>query len=508
MTAAVPRLYEDYVEVSAPGQQTKLLLGGVLLLATFLRFVRLDHHSFWLDEAASFDFASRPLAAIFSLSDHHPPLYYLSLHYWIAGFGDSEESMRALSAVLGVLAVALVFTLGEQLFGPRAGLLAALVAALSPFWVWYAQEARMYAMVVFFALLSANCLVRAIRSSKPGWWLGYVAATALLLYADHAGLWWFLATNVYFAVRLWRSRSDVRGWASSRDVQLWAAANLAVVILFVPWLVRFWDQFAGVSLGSEGTGVPTNTTGGDGFRYLVYVIHSFNSYVFNFTPSLENTAYGGVSVLIALGLLILALRATGKDGATRDLVWAWFIVPLAASFLISQWTSIFVLRNLIVASIAFYLLIGVAAARMNHPRLVVAVLLPLVVLNAVSLGRNFFIEDKEEWRNLVRLVDDQASPGDLVYIVPAYTDVAYNYYSRRPDLPVMGYAGGDGEAEGLTSLTDGFDTVWLIVGAWHARFVDKKGEVKAWFDANASLREEREGGGIRLYRYELGQGPP
>jgi uncharacterized membrane protein len=220
VTAAVPRLNEDYVEVSAPRQQTALLLGGVLLLATFLRFFWLDHHSIWLDEAASYDYASRPLAAIFSLPDHHPPLYYLSLHYWMAGFGDSEVSLRALSAVLGVLAVALVFTLGKELFGPRAGLLAALVAALSPFWVWYAQEARMYAMVVFFALLAANCLVRAMRTSKPGWWLGYVLTTTLMLYADHAGLWWLVATGVYFALQLWRSRSNVRGWIASRDVRL------------------------------------------------------------------------------------------------------------------------------------------------------------------------------------------------------------------------------------------------------------------------------------------------
>jgi hypothetical protein len=280
-----------------------------------------------------------------------------------------------------------------------------------------------------------------------------------------------------------------------------------VVVLFVPWLAWFWAQGIGESLGSRGAG-PAGTTGGDDVRYLLYVIHSFNSYVFNFTSNPVNTVYGGLSVLIAFGLMVLALRATGKDGAKRDLVWAWFIVPLAASFLISQWTSIFVLRNLIVASVAFYLLIGVAAARMNHPRLVVAVLLPLVALNAVSLGRNFFVEDKEEWRHLVKLVDQQASSGDLVYIVPAYTGRAYDYYTHRADLTVRGYRGRDGEAEGLASLTDGFATVWLLVGDWHARFVDTRGEVKAWFDANASLREQHEGSGVRLYRYELGRELP
>ncbi|HDN79214.1 MAG TPA: hypothetical protein ENG33_01955, partial [Chloroflexi bacterium] len=73
-----------------------------LWIGFFLRFYRLGKPEFWADEAASEVISRLPLSGILSYSFthlyEHPPLYYSLLHLWRGLVGDSEWSLRALSA--------------------------------------------------------------------------------------------------------------------------------------------------------------------------------------------------------------------------------------------------------------------------------------------------------------------------------------------------------------------------------------------------------------------------
>src|SRR5512137_1002138 len=113
----------------------RLLLLAILLVAAALRFHRLDAQSFWNDEGNSARIAERPTELILdgAAGDIHPPGYYLLLHYWRALAGESEFSLRALSAFAGVVLVLLSYLLGRRLFSECVGLGAAFLGALSPF---------------------------------------------------------------------------------------------------------------------------------------------------------------------------------------------------------------------------------------------------------------------------------------------------------------------------------------------------------------------------------------
>ena len=86
----------------------------------------------------------------------HPPLWQLTMRTWTALFGQSEAMLRLLPALAGALAIPLTWY-WLRLLWPRAvglRLLAAGLVATSPALVMYAQEARMYTIVVLLALLS------------------------------------------------------------------------------------------------------------------------------------------------------------------------------------------------------------------------------------------------------------------------------------------------------------------------------------------------------------------
>src|SRR5271166_1901110 len=97
--------------------------GAVLLLAvafgTLLRFFRLGARELSIDESLSWaESAGRTVADVLriqhGLDSGKFPIYEIAQHEWMRLFGESEAAMRALSALIGSLSIALVFILGIE----------------------------------------------------------------------------------------------------------------------------------------------------------------------------------------------------------------------------------------------------------------------------------------------------------------------------------------------------------------------------------------------------------
>ena len=164
---------------------TSLALWLILLLATFFRFYHLPGQSLWSDEGNSVALARRSLAEIARRTafDIHPPFYYWLLKIWTGLFGDSEAGLRSLSAVLGVACVYLTWHIAVRLLGRRVALIATLIAALSPFQIYYAQEARMYMLLALLGTLTILLAVLLVDQFDSLWLkIGYIATVTAGLY--------------------------------------------------------------------------------------------------------------------------------------------------------------------------------------------------------------------------------------------------------------------------------------------------------------------------------------
>ena len=124
-------------------------------MAAVLRFWELGRQSMWLDELYTFNAtAYGPINAIGATSrDTNPPLFYVLQSLSLMALGRSEWAMRALSAVAGVLATGVMYLAGAKLLNRRTGAWAAAMFAVSLIAVRYAQEARMYSLVMVIAAL-------------------------------------------------------------------------------------------------------------------------------------------------------------------------------------------------------------------------------------------------------------------------------------------------------------------------------------------------------------------
>ena len=213
----------------SPITNYQLPISGILLLATAARFFRLGAQSLWSDEGNSVALAHRSFAeiAIRTAHDIHPPLYYWLLKIWVAAWGDSEFAVRALSAALGVLLVAVIFRLGARWFDGGGGVAAALLAAVNPFQVYYAQEARMYMLLALLGALTAFFAAEYWRRGENRWLAGYALVAAAGLYTHYAFPVMLAAVNVAALFFLWNRK---------HRLLVWLAAQLMPLALFSPWL--------------------------------------------------------------------------------------------------------------------------------------------------------------------------------------------------------------------------------------------------------------------------------
>lgn len=148
--------------------KTLWALVGLIALGAAVRFATLGVQSYHHDEVIT---AIRVIPGSFAdmlrtveHSESNPPLYYVLAWGWAKAFGTGEVGLRSLSALFGAATVPVAYCLGRELVSARCGLIAAALVAVNPMLIWYSQEARSYALLVFFGALSLLFFARVLRT--------------------------------------------------------------------------------------------------------------------------------------------------------------------------------------------------------------------------------------------------------------------------------------------------------------------------------------------------------
>lgn len=167
------------------------------------------------------------------LRDTHPPLHPMALRAWMEVFGDSDSAARALSVVLSLAAILLLFDAVRWLHSPSAGLWAAGIMAVAGPQIEYAQEIRGYMMLTCLACAaaagSARLVVRGVTWRRA---LAF-AAVCLLGMLTH---YWAIAPLSAAAAFLAMELSP----AGRRRVAACVAVTALVYLLaWGPWV---WAQ--------------------------------------------------------------------------------------------------------------------------------------------------------------------------------------------------------------------------------------------------------------------------
>jgi 4-amino-4-deoxy-L-arabinose transferase-like glycosyltransferase len=193
---------------------------------------RLDDTVFYLGSAKSLarDFTFRDSFGQYSA--HWPPGYPLVLSGVFATVGTHLLAAKALNVALSAATVVLTYVLGARLFGVRAGMLAALLLALSPGHAYFSTLVMAEVLFCFGFLAVVALLVWWTLDAKRASWLRLLAlgvATGCLTLVRAEAVFLPIAFAALWKVAL-------PGW---RPVLRYSAIfALGFVLVLTPWAAR------------------------------------------------------------------------------------------------------------------------------------------------------------------------------------------------------------------------------------------------------------------------------
>ena len=480
----------------------------IILLAFALRVYGLDQQSFWSDEGLSVHYASSPVAELLQriTVGFHNPLYFLGLHFWMRVAGSSDWTIRFFSLWSSVLAVPLLYVLGRLLYGRTTGLLAALILAVNPFAIYYAQEARMYALVLALGLGTIVCFLLALRRNTLWPWLGFVCFSAACLYTHYFAALAPVAAGAYFVVN-W-----LRGYYRSLTWR-WLLSQGTIALLYAPWLLKA----VGVA-SAEGWQEPVPP--------LILPIRVFNTFVLGEVPP---PAYG-LWVKIGLGLIFLfgcyglyflyrSERAVesrleqatlGETGAAECLlVPIYLVVPLLLMMglaatgrgLLDKYLTVILPPFCLVLAVGL-LGLGRIVARPRLLRWVLPAVGLVFVVGTQAMSLHTYYTDqryfKPDYRATAAYIAASERAGDVILADGINPNIIFERYYRG-HLPIHRVDVGDADQERalLTQATAEHPRAWLVLN-FH-----EPGRIEHWLEENGFQLYRDEFSTIKLYLYDF-----
>lgn len=467
----------EATRLTLPGRVRFTLLSGALLTGAATRLHGLASWSLWGDELFSVvSRADQPLAELvtFPLSiDPHPPLYYVLLHFWMEGFGNSVASVRLLSVVFSVAAIGLLFRLGTELFDDRVGLLAALLFALSPFHVHYGRMARMYSLFALLTIASWYGFVR-LRDESPGTTVGYVVATVLLLYTHAYGLFVLAAQYLYVGL------SDD---SAGLNLRKWVIVQAVVSLLSILWIATVMLRVIGLLTGDVGRRnvighLPTPTLG-----TVKHTLIRFSGLPSNYPIVADSAVARAIAVAVAflfVCVLVFAWMRYTPDGRYEFttlgsasqlslLLLVPVLVPIALSHIV---VPVYATRFALPASIALLLLVARGISNVGNRNLRFAVIAVVLAGSTLTSGAYYDGESVEDWRGGAACVEDNVEPDDAVLYQPFWIQERMEYYDdgsngdRHRALPSSEIATRSVphalNVDGVRDLARRYDVIWVV----------------------------------------------
>ena len=564
-----------------PQLRTRSALGLILLAGAALRLYRLGADSLWYDETVSTFLAGSRVAELLrhTAGDIHPPGYYILLRGWLVlmgyptGHADAhgiglEFAAAFFSLFFGILLIALVYALARRVANRQVGLIAALLVALSPYNVWYSQEVRMYTLGAALGVVVVYALARLARTCRRHgklqtgkrqsvfWWAVYAIAAAAGMYTLYYFIFLLIPLNLWVLWQIANSKSQtanrksqpprpLHGQSSHRlpasgfQLPAWLLANLAVVLLYAPWIPVAFRQ-------ATNPPVPPWRTAPDLWHALR---ESWTAL------SLGQSAPGWLwpALLLSLGLYGLGLYSlianhkpalAGDAPGIRGARLSSFVLrpssvlpiatlgPLALILLVSLVTPLYHVRYLFTYSPAFYVVMAAGLAwLLRRSKVVFAVALG-VWLAAAGVTLHAYWHDPayraDDHRAAVRYVREHWRPGDVVLVNAGWPYTALTTYWDGPiatrsrltgDLPATpddpnalvmvttGHVDGDpglgwgdprsdffampadAAREQIAALFDRFERVWQY--RIYDTVNDPAGQVRGWLAEDGQLTDDQ-----------------
>lgn len=443
----------------------KYLLIILVIAGAFLRLYNLGYCSLWLDEATTYRISSQSFVAIWQTvvnGEVNPPLFYWVEHVMLT-LGNDEILLRLVSAIFGILTIPLFFIIGTEFLDEDVGIVAAAACTISPFLIYYSQEARAFSMMLFFIALATIFYIRALKSSNWKQWALFGIFSALAFWSHFYSI--VMITALVFAALVYvitftRNRFE--------NIKIMLTGVFTFLVLSIPLF------FIGVKLFEMKTAYLPTTYGvpaSDVITGNLFSISGFSEIALQLTVILF---IFGVSWIFVInkhkGMFIVLIT----------------VITFAVSYVLALKIPMEP-RYLIFFTIPFFT--GIAAAHYIFAPFVgkkwaVCGIIAILLISTIPVlaGENSGML-KSDWRGFSATLAKDTNAGDIVVVIPGYaSQIVDYYYSSGNDHTTEYGATSKDELENLYSKREN-STIYFVTTA-DIFTTDTNGEVQAWLKNN------------------------
>ena len=472
----------------------------IALVFLFLRLYNLGFHDFWYDEIGTVNYARYPWG------NWNAPLYWILLHFWIKHFGISEFALRFPSVIFSFFSVILTYFLGKGLFNKKTGLIACIFMGVSPFHLWYAQEARDYSMALFFGLLSSYLFFRALKDKKFKLWLFFALASIIGLYTNYFYIFLFLAQGLYLTF-FKKMRFNLK--------ELFCFLIIAAGFSF--YLPRFLSKFNFVWAGFW-VFKPT-------WQSLIITLENFIlGYNGNFLLYLMADIFSGI-------FFISAICYIKKENIKQPFLFCIFFsfVPILAAFFFSKaFFPVYLDRGLLIFSPFYYLILALGISHLK--KILNIILLPIIIIVILAADYRYFNDKifmplehhlgtyiKKPIKPIADFLDKNIGSEDIIGFTNDSVIPSLEFYSQRslsfyrffdPKFPNPHWRSPIQENKycvpfyKISQLK--FKKLYVIASNWarDGGLDEHSQSVKGWLDNNLKFKLSHNFDGLWVYIYE------
>ena len=282
--------------------------------------------------------------------DQHPFFSFLIQGALVRLAGTSEFAVRYSSVIGATLLVPAVWVFARWLV--RRGIApastpdwAATFAAISPFMLWYGQEARPYALWAALAVLTTYLLLRATENADIDRRFGAGFAVAELA---------FLTTHYYAAFLLPLHALILFVWLTRSS--LIKAVVVALVLVVIGSAAAFYGAY-NIIAQNGGQNFPSITLGMLGPDVL-------NAFSLGLSVDLATVWWiDWIFGALALAAIIWSLRSRRSWAAGGWILPAFLLIPVAIILILNEFRPVYMnARHLALLAGAFQLLTGLGLA--------------------------------------------------------------------------------------------------------------------------------------------------
>lgn len=423
-----------------------LLLALITFVALILRLYKLGEWSFWGDEIITVVRAQEVLGR--SIIDR--PLSLVLTQAALVTLGTSEWSARLVPALIGAVTIPVLYFPVRKLFDSKVALVSGMLLAVSPWHLYWSQNARFYTSLLLFYTLALLAFHFGLEEDRPGYLLVSVLLLALASVERLIAL--FLAPVVLCYLLL----LQVLPFEKPPGLR---PRNLGLLFLpgliLVPFFVSPYVQHPSEWLATFGR-VNNNP-----FWILSGVVYYMR---------IPTISMGGVAMLYLLnrrhrtGLLL-------STAAMLPLISIMVISPF--HYTANRYIFVSLTSWVILASFAAVELFSYAQ---NNARLLV--LGAMIVLLLDPLGEDVLYfkyqnGNRDDWKAAFEVIQQNKTAGDLV--VSANPRLG-NYYLRENTVPMEGLA--------LSRIITNGNRVWFVEDM---NVKELYPELHGWLAGNAQL---------------------